>query len=973
MKANIRHSRTHLILLVLCGLLPVISLAQPPAHDDCSAATVVGTGIFAGDTTGGLSGRIIDAATDFPLAGVLVGVRNESGDLRASGLTDIFGTYRVDGLIPAVHYVTTSNRDGYIDEQFDDLTCPFSYCPGILGTAVAVEAGAVTRNVTFRLDRGGSVSGRVTAESTGEPIPNRVVDVSDERGLIVASDRTGEAGTYSVDGLPAGLYSAHVSGTGGLVGELYDGVLCPFGPCDRTFGTPVPVELGAETGGIDFSLVEGGSVSGRVTDAATGEPISAEVQIFDVTGRLAGWRYTDSGGSYTIGGFLSGTYYAKVRSASDYLGELYGGFTCPFGCTVTAGTPFVVDLGSRTAGIDFALTRGGGVSGTVATTEGGEPPEDAVVLISDLSGTVLAVESTDREGRYRAGPLPAGTYLAWTEARGGFLGELYDAAPCFSGDCDLTFGTPITVELGADTAGIDFVMAKGSAISGTVTDEATGEPVTGVRAHVLDEAGDILETGSTDPQGRYEVGGLAPGDYFVRMFDSAGFSGELHDGVPCPFHDCDLANGTPVTVELGGETGGIDFALTRGGSLSGTVAAETGEALSDILVTVFAGNGFRAGSVVTGAAGDYRVDGLATGSYFARTAGGDEFLDTLYGGLPCPRGCDPTDGTPIAVEAGVETGDIDFALALGGTVSGTLTDAAGGAPVGGGLVRIVDRDTSFSTSIFASADGTYSFDGLRAGTYSVYTVNVGHFVGQLFDDLLCPLGNCDLDSGTPVTVELAVETDGVDFVLDRGGRLSGAVTAVTGQGLTRVRVDLFDAAGSLLDFTQTRNLGRFRFIGLPSGSFFVRAGNAASFMGELYDDVPCPFGGCETTYGTGVGVSLGLETTGVDFGLTPGGSLAGTLTDAASGQVIRRIVRVEIFDSAGAMVTFVNSQGDGNYRADGLGAGTYFVRAGASGFSSQLYAGVACPDECDVTAGTPVTVELDGVTDGIDFALSREP
>ena len=81
--------------LLLAVLLPAISPAQTPAGDDFSAVEV---------NTGGVAGRVLDAATDFPLAGVQVRVVNEAANLTVISVTDDFGTYLVDGLIPADHF-----------------------------------------------------------------------------------------------------------------------------------------------------------------------------------------------------------------------------------------------------------------------------------------------------------------------------------------------------------------------------------------------------------------------------------------------------------------------------------------------------------------------------------------------------------------------------------------------------------------------------------------------------------------------------------------------------------------------------------------------------------------------------------------------------------------------------------------------------------------------------------------------------
>ncbi len=68
--------------------------------------------------------------------------------------------------------------------------------------------------------------------------------------------------------------------------------------------------------------------------------------------------------------------------------------------------------------------------------------------------------------------LPAGTYFAVTANDLGYLDELYDDFPCHAG-CDPTIGTEIVVSAGEFIDGVDFDLATGSAIAGTVTDVYT--------------------------------------------------------------------------------------------------------------------------------------------------------------------------------------------------------------------------------------------------------------------------------------------------------------------------------------------------------------------------------------------------------------------------------------------------------------------------------------------------------------------
>ncbi len=93
-------------------------------------------------------------------------------------------------------------------------------------------------------------------------------------------------------------------------------VACPFGDCDPTAGTPIVVGADATVAGIDFAISRGGSISGALTEAATGDPIPfAGVNLTDEGGvrRTAG--ITDVDGRYQISGLNAGTYLASTRAS----------------------------------------------------------------------------------------------------------------------------------------------------------------------------------------------------------------------------------------------------------------------------------------------------------------------------------------------------------------------------------------------------------------------------------------------------------------------------------------------------------------------------------------------------------------------------------------------------------------------------------------------------------------------------------
>src|SRR5207244_10134326 len=115
----------------------------------------------------------------------------------------------------------------------------------------------------------GAISGTVREAATGAPIAGAKITLCNQ-GKCEDSVGTNGAGFYRFTGVAAGVYTLRADSRAHVI-QMYDGTNCPC-PLPE-LGTPVEVKVGFETAGIDFSLIKGGTISGHVRRAATGEPI----------------------------------------------------------------------------------------------------------------------------------------------------------------------------------------------------------------------------------------------------------------------------------------------------------------------------------------------------------------------------------------------------------------------------------------------------------------------------------------------------------------------------------------------------------------------------------------------------------------------------------------------------------------------------------------------------------------------------
>ena len=506
--------------------------------------------------------------------------------------------------------------------------------------------------------------------------------------------------------------------------------------------------------------------------------------------------------------------------------------------------------------------------------------------------------------------------------------------------------------------------AAAGAVTGIVTDEATGLPLANVTVSLYPN----WASATSGADGRWIVTGLGTGVY--KAYASSvpnGYMKEVFRDRPCGSY-CDYYDGTPIAVTDGAITTGVDFSLQKSGSIAGRVTDEaTGLGVAEAYVYLYRSGESSYGYTTarTAADGSFGFSDLVPGTYYLRTSDG-RYLDELYDGFPCEGSCTVSNGTPVAVAADSTVTGIDFALQLGGGVAGIVTSAATGAPIAN--VRIVVRSGSGdSASAYSGENGEYRVTGLRAGTYYARTETWQAYADQLYDGLLCE-PDCNMTSGTPIPVSLGAPTEDVDFSLSTFAAFQGRVVdSATGFPVENASVAIYRDDGLLLGYDYVDGSGGYSVGGLLAGTYFASC-RSATHLDELWADLPFQPAGDPTT-GTPVVLALGETRHDVDFALDLGGGAMGRVTAAVSGEPLVSVI-VELFDATGTAVGSVYSSGQGLWAVRDLRPGAHYARTKrTSTHLGQLYQGLPCDPACAVTGGTPIPVSAGSATTGVDFVL----
>ncbi|MGC8915609.1 MAG: carboxypeptidase regulatory-like domain-containing protein [Thermoanaerobaculum sp.] len=707
-----------------------------------------------------------------------------------------------------------------------------------------------------------------------------------------------------------------------------------------------------------------GAISGTVTEAATGNPIAGViVRVVNQANQLESEAVTSATGAFVVNGLPTGTYVAYIFDAQGYIPEVFSGIWCEGTCLIWSGTPIAVTNGATTPGINFALERYATISGTV-TDAATSQPLGGVALYLYKDNDFYNWVNTGSNGAFQFSQLTPGTYFLRT-FKEGYLDQLYQGIPCEEW-CDPFAGTPIVLGDGTHLGGIDFALQPAGSISGTVTEQVTGTPLSAI-VNVYDQSGQWVTYAVTDFDGTFRISDLESGTYYALAF-ATDHATVIYDGIICT-NTCDPTSGTPIAVIQGQETAGVSFSLPRMGAIAGQVTdAATHFPISFTAISVFKSDGTFAGYDYTDAMGSFNIGGLAPGTYFV-WAQDPEYLDEVYDNILCQPSCDLTSGTPVTVAFNATTTGIDFALDLGGGITGTVTAASSGSPISGVLVQVFDASGN-QVGLGYSSFGNYVVRDLLPGTYFARADGSGPgYLSELYDNIPCD-PSCNVTTGTPIAVTAGQATTAINFALDRLGAIAGTVRdAVSSAPIAHAFVNVYDSSGTYVGFQTTQSNGTFLISGLQPGSYFLMAFNDGH-VAQLYSGIDC-LSPCTVTSGTAITVSLNTTTGGIDFSLSRLGIISGHVTELGTGSPLPNTV-IHVYDASGSFVTSAWTDGSGAYQVSGLYPGTYFAAAeNPLGYVLELYTNIDCSPSCDVTTGTPLSAAINTVTSGVDFILRK--
>ncbi|MDX3458083.1 MFS transporter [Streptomyces sp. ME02-8801-2C] len=218
-------------------------------------------------------------------------------------------------------------------------------------------------------------------------------------------------------------------------------------------------------------------VRGHVRGAESAPLPQAAVTLISLSGRQLGRAVAQGDGAYALDAPGTGSY-VLIASAD--------GFQPQASTVVVNGEPVSYDI---------LLSGTSGLSGLVRGSETGVPVRDAMVIVTDVRGDVLATGTTGEQGEFTFAELVPGAVTVAVNA----LGYRPRALPVEVG------GTGVTR--------IEVELASGAQLQGVV--RAPQGPLGDARVTLVDAAGNVVGSATTGADGAYAFTDLDSGDYTV--------------------------------------------------------------------------------------------------------------------------------------------------------------------------------------------------------------------------------------------------------------------------------------------------------------------------------------------------------------------------------------------------------------------------------------------------------------------------
>ena len=747
------------------------------------------------------------------------------------------------------------------------------------------------------------------------------------------------------------------------------------------------------------ALSPGDEVTFRVDAANTGQGLSANTKVLEQlpdgvtfvksesfmcpTGYVSGTpdaceagdpagTYDAATGVWTVGDLTAGSHaslYVTVR-----LNDGTDGKTITNNVEFKDLPPYDVNLNNNKASTSITVKHR--LAGKVyfdkndssSYTAGEEGFNGVTVNLVNEAGAVVATTTTDADGNYSFTGLNAGTYTVKVVKDGELANLTQTEDP--DGTKDNASGA---ITLNTDNPvreNVNFGYVKKHAISGNIyldenrdkTKNGDDVNLSGVMVTLVDGSGNVVATTTTDASGNYNFPGLTDGTYTVKVDTTGKLAGLEQTEDPSGAKN---SQSTPITFTRNDpDVTNVNFGYVPDYSIAGNVYRDSNRSESkDATETVFQGvtvnlvdaSGNVVATTTTDADGNYSFSKLPAGDYTVKVVKDGAIKDMDQTEDPDGTKDNASGKISIGADNPTQTG-VNFGYNPNNTIKGSVyrddnrSSSRDGSEEGyqGQTVQLLDQDGNVVATTTTAADGSYSFEHLPDGTYSVKVVKDGALTDT--EQTEDPDGTKD-NASEPITLDPTQSVkEGVNFGYVPDYSLSGTIYRDGNRSASHdstenpyagVTVNLLDSAGNIVATTTTDANGAYSFSKLPAGDYRVKVDTTGTLKG--LDQTEDPDGVADSTSGTISLNNTNRTQSGVNFGYIENNSISGTIFRDEARNGVKDpsdpgfpSVKVTLLDENGNVVETTTTDSNGAYKFSHLPDGKYRVKVDTTGVLNGL-------------------------------------
>ncbi|EUJ45568.1 SdrD B-like domain-containing protein [Listeria riparia] len=557
-----------------------------------------------------------------------------------------------------------------------------------------------------------------------------------------------------------------------------------------------------------------------------------KVELYNDQGTLVSTSTTGTDGRYTFSNVPDGTYYLHVDMSTLPSDEkLY----TSQGINGADGNSsyFTIANGNTITGFHFGFyPQQGAIQSFVyndtnknGQKDSGEAGISGVhIALYNESGTKVADATTDSSGAYSFTAVKPGKYYAKADIPANYK---YQSSTYYGADGTTGYFSVASEQTLHNELNLGLSTLNNSAVSGTVTDAATGNGLANTRVELHDVQGNLIDAQQTDASGRYNFTGLAAGDYYTKVVIPSDYDFVSSNGFG--------SDGNSNYIQLNGDNTSSNYTIALkkqvkdNSAVSGTVKdATTGNGLANIRVELHDVQGNLVDAKQTDASGNYNFTGLAAGNYYTKVVIPNNYEFASSNGFG-------SDGNSNYIQLDGQNTSSNYMIALKKQANTTISGVIN-TPGGQGVsenVSLYNVDGTLVKTVATNSQGNFSFDGISEGNYYVkasipegYTFESSAGFGSDGNSYYLQADGTSNISNLRLT--LAQKTGQIRSTVFNDLNKNGTQEAGE-SGIAGATVTLYSNTGAVVETTTTDANGLYKFETITPGTYYVKVTPPAGY------------------------------------------------------------------------------------------------------------------------------------------------